>query len=262
MFKNLFLKTLYEKRWMMVGWSVGVIVLVMMTVTLFPTFKESLSGLENVPDSLKSLIGDAASYSTIKGYVNLQVFQQLPFMTIILSVILFSGLLAGEEADGVLQTQLVQPISRTSLFVQKFLAGSVIVAVVTSALFVSTWASVLLVHEAIPLDSLLAATFACWVIAMIFGVMTYALGAVISRRGLSGAIVGAFAFATYLITGLSGGVDKLKTIEKVSPFHYYNSPSILDNGINWPHIGLLFFVMLLILLGALIRFEKRDVYQR
>ena len=89
MFKNLFLKTLYEKRWMMVGWSVGVVALVMMTVTLFPTFKESLSGLENVPDSLKSIIGDAAAYSTIKGYVNLQVFQQLPFMTIILSVILF-----------------------------------------------------------------------------------------------------------------------------------------------------------------------------
>lgn len=262
MFNNLFNKTIYEKRWMMLGWSLGVIALVMMTVTLFPTFKDSLSGLENVPDSLKSLIGDAASYSTIKGYVNLQVFQQLPFMTIILSVILFSGILAGEEGDGTLQTQLVQPISRTSLFLQKYFAASVIVGVVTMALFFSTWLSVVLVHETIPLDSLFAATFACWVIAQVFGTLTYVLGAIFSRRGLSGALVGAFAFATYLITGLSAGVEKLRTVEKFSPFHYYNSPSILEHGIHWSHIGLLAVVMAGALVLAMFLFEKRDIYQR
>lgn len=262
MFKNVFLKTLYEKRWMMLGWSIGVVALVMMTVTLFPTFKESFSQLQNVPDSLKSLIGDAAAYSTIKGYVNLQVFQQMPFMTIILSVILFSGILAGEEGDGVLQTQLVQPISRTSLFIQKLLASAVVVGVVTLALFASTWLSVVLVHESIPLDALLAATFACWIIALVFGVLTYALGAIFSRRGVSGAIVGAFAFATYLITGLSSGVEKLRGVEKFSPFHYYNTPSILDHGIRWSHIGLLSLVMVGLLVLALVLFEKRDIYQR
>ena len=262
MLSSILFKTVYEKRWMMLGWSLGAIALVVMTVTLFPTFKESFGSLKDVPESLKSLIGDAAAYSTIKGYVNLQVFQQMPFMTIILSVILFSGLIAGEEGEGILQTQLVQPISRSSLFIQKLIAGSIIVCVVTLAILVGTIFSITLIHEPIAFDSMLAATFACWIIAMVFGVLAYTLGTITGKRGLSGGIVGAFAFTSYLITGLSGGVDKLKLIEKASPFHYYNSPSILENGIKWPHIGILMAVMAVLLIISIIIFEKRDIYQR
>src|SRR4051812_14823400 len=123
MFRNIFLKTVYEKRWTMVWWSLTGFLLVVFTTVLFPTFKDALGQtLNDVPDSLKSLLGNASAYSHISSYLQLQVFDQMVFLPIILGVILGTGILAGEENEGTLQTLLTLPVRRSQVFVQKLLA--------------------------------------------------------------------------------------------------------------------------------------------
>ena len=58
MFKNIFNKTLYTKRWMMIVWSLALMAFVVLTMLIFPTFKEVGQSFNDVPDSLKSLLGD------------------------------------------------------------------------------------------------------------------------------------------------------------------------------------------------------------
>lgn len=263
MLNSVFTKTLYEKRWMMLGWSLGIFALVVFTVALFPTFKEALGeSLKDVPDSLRSLLGDANAYSTIKGYLNLQVFQQMPFMTIILSAILFSGLLAGDENEGTLQSLLAQPINRLRVFWEKLAAGAVILLVANIGILLGSLVGTALAKESITVGELLPATFAAWVIAMVIGVFTYFLGAITGKRGFSGGIAGALAFTTYLITNLAAGVESLRTVEKLSPFHYYNQPSIIENGINWAHIGVLVSSIIIMVAVSAVIFKRRDIYQR
>src|SRR3990167_759374 len=130
MIKNTITKTLYIKRWMLLSWCLGIVALVVFTMVFYPTMSKTLGqSLKDVPDSLKSFVGDSATYSTIAGYADLQVFAQLVTMTLIFGVILFTGLIAGEESDGTLQTLLVQPVTRTRVYFEKLLSAMVLLAV-------------------------------------------------------------------------------------------------------------------------------------
>src|SRR5690242_9657286 len=132
MLKNIFLKTLFEKRWMMLWWALSSVGLTIFIILFFPSLRDSFGeALKNIPDSMRSLVGNASDYQTLAGYVNIQVFQQMIFLPIILGIILATGLLAGDENDGTLQTLLTYPVSRTKVYLHKLAAATAIVGVVT-----------------------------------------------------------------------------------------------------------------------------------
>lgn len=154
MLQNTFTKTLYAKRWMTLTWSLGIVALVVFTILFYPTLSKSFGeSLKDVPESLKGFLGDSNAYSTITGYTDLQVFSQLVFMTLILGVILFTGVLAGEENEGLLQTTLAQPIRRTRVYIEKLLAAMVVVGVACLALSAGVLIGVLIIGEHLGIEA-------------------------------------------------------------------------------------------------------------
>ena len=120
----------------------------LMVVLLFPTFRDSFGqALQNVPDSIKPILGEASDYQRINGFLEIQVFMQMIFLTFIYGIILFSSLIAGEENDGTLQSLLAQPISRSKAYFQKLAAGSVMLGIVSFTLFATTWIGVVAIGE-------------------------------------------------------------------------------------------------------------------
>src|SRR5438105_4866016 len=151
MLKNIFTKTLFEKRWTIIIWSLAITLLTIMTMSVYPTLKETFGEtVKDVPEAAKSFLGDAAAYQTIEGFVDLQVFAQMIFFIIILGVIVGTGLLAGDENDGTLQTLLSHPVSRNKVYAQKLLACMTIVGLVSFALFLATVVGALIVGESMP----------------------------------------------------------------------------------------------------------------
>jgi ABC-2 type transport system permease protein len=262
MFRNIFLKTLYTKRWMTLAWSLGLAAFVILTMLIFPTFKEVGQSFKDVPDSLKSFLGDAEAYSTIAGFADVQVVTQYVFMTLILGIVLFTGLLAGEEGNGTLQTLLVQPVRRVRVYVEKLLAGMAVLLMVCAAITFSIVLGGALVGESVSLGRILEATLAMWLITMVFSSWSYALGAAFGRRGLVGGLAGVLAFASFMITSLAEGVKSLRTADNFSPFHYYNKPGILAHGVDWGDLAVLAILIALPLIAAAYVFVKRDVNQR
>ena len=191
MFKNTFLKTLYTKRGMIIAWTIGIAVLVVFTMVFYPTLSKSFGeSLKDVPESLKSFLGDSAAYSTVSGYVDLQIFSQMVFMTIILGVILFSGLLAGDEGEGTLQTLLGQPVNRLRVYFEKLAAAILLLGLASlGGIFGGVIIGVLIIGEPINIGRLLAGTLAVWLVTLIFSILAYALGAITGKRGFSGGLV-------------------------------------------------------------------------
>lgn len=260
MLRSVFSKTLFEKRWSLFGWSVAIGALTALTVSIFPTFKKTFgTSLQEVPESMKAFFGDSSTYQTLGGFVDVQVIAQLVFLTIIMGTIIGSGLIAGDEGSGTLQSLLSQPIKRQKVFVQKYLAMFVLLFVATSMIFISTYITSLFINEYINLWRLLQAALGVWLITLVFGVLAFALGAITGKRGLSGSVTGLLAFVTYLITSLAVGVSALKTIDKASPFHYFNTPSILANGIDWGNVSVLVGIIAVLTLTGFVRFMKRDI---
>jgi ABC-2 type transport system permease protein len=260
MLKNVFLKSLYEKRWSTIGWIIAIVAMTALSTLLFPTFKESFGeSFQEIPESMKAFFGDASTYQTLGGFVDVQVIAQMVFLTIIMAVIVGSGFIAGDEGEGTLQSLLAQPIKRSSVYVQKFLALFIITALVSSMIFVAVFISGLIINESMDWWRLAQATFGVWLITLVFGVAAFALGAITGKRALSGSVVGMLAFVTYIITSLAVGVDVLKTIDKISPFHYFNTPSIIANGLDWGNVIVLVSIIVVLSVFGFIRFTKRDI---
>ncbi len=265
MLKSIFLKTIYEKRWATIGWVVAILATTVLVVVLFPTMRDSFGeSLKNVPESLKSFIGDASDYQNIVGYSDIQVITQMIFMTVILGVILGSGSLAGDEGEGTLQTLLYQPTKRSRVYIEKLAAISLVMLLATIAVTGGIYLGALFIGEAgnLNFERIAQATLATWLITMVFGMLAFMIGAITGKRGLAGMIAGAVAFITYIVSSLAPTADVLKRLDYASPFHYFNHPSILKNGLELSDTLVLIAINIAMIILGYIIFVKRDIYQR
>jgi len=263
MLSSVFLKTIFEKRWSIFWWFVSMFAMTLFVVLLFPTFKDTFGQtLSNVPDSLKQVLGTAHDYQRIEGYLHIQVFMQMIFLIVIYGIITFTGLLAGDEGNGTLQTLLSQPVSRGKIYAQKLFAGMTLLWVVNSAMFVAIWVGCLLIGESLNYWRVFEATNFVWLVTLIFSLIGYMVGAITGKRGLAGILAGVYAFLAYLISSLTNTVEWLKYPNYLSPIKYFSDFRILDEGLHVGNALLLIGVgVVMVVIGWLV-FVRRDIYSR
>jgi ABC-2 type transport system permease protein len=265
MFNNIISKTIHEKRWTLLFWSIGVTAMALLMMGFYHSFSQGGLGqvYENLPKTFQGLVGNLESLKTVPGYVSQEIFSlRIPMLTLIMGIIVFTGLLAGDENEGTLQTLLAQPVSRTRVFTEKYLAGTIISFIICASAIIGVWVGLIFIHEQMSFARLLEAVIGVWLLTQVFGTVGYALGAITGKRALSGSIAGLAAFGTYLITSFQPNVRGLTQIEKFSPFHYYNKPSITEYGLKFNNGLIMLTVIIIFLLISLIIFNKRDIYQR
>ncbi len=265
MFKNIFLKTLYEKRWMVLFWTLGVVAMAMLMMAFYHSF--SAGGfdevLKNLPKSFQGLVGNVADLKTVAGYVSQEVFAlRIPLLTLIMGVVLFTALLAGDENQGTLQTLLTQPVSRLRVFVEKYLAGVLVSFIICLGAFIGVALGLIMIHERMGFGHLFEAVVGVWLLTLVFGTLGFALGAITGKRGLTGSLTSLATFGTYLITSFAPNVAGLSKIEKFSPFHYYNNPGIAQHGLQLHNVLVMLVLILIPLIVSAVIFQRRDIYQR
>lgn len=261
MFKNIFTKTIYEKRGFIIGWSLGLIFMAGITVAFFPTIKNQIGTLfANVPKSLESITGSTEDYKNIIGYVGTGVFDlRMPMLTIVMAIILALGLSVGEESSGRLYQLLAQPISRARIVLEKWFAMLAIFAFVHLALLIGIMAVIALIHESMPLHQLLAGTVMCFLLTAAIGSLTLLLSFGFGRKGMTTLGITAYSFGSYLLTSFAAQVDWLKYVEPVSIFHYYKASEVIKHGYNLSHLIAVIAITLVSILIATLLFNRRDI---
>ena len=266
MLRTILTKTLYEKRLYMLFWALGIATICLITLSFYPSFSQDGGigdALKNLPKSVQTLVGDISTIKTVPGYIGQQLFSlRMPLLSIIFALILFTGLLVGDEADGTLQTLLVQPVNRTRVLLEKLLAGMAAVAIIGIGMFVGIRLALLLIHADFSNLRLLQSIAGCWLITLVFGVFTLMIGAITGKKGITSGLAAGVTFLCYFITSLAPSVSQLRGIEKLSPFHYYNNPIIAQHGLKGSHVMVLTSAIVVMLIIAIAAFNKRDVYQR
>lgn len=255
--------TLWQRRWSMLWWSLGVVSLAVLTLAFYPaihnqaaTLNKSFAGLSN---STLALFGGTDFFSPV-GYLNSQlVYVMFPLLLIILGVGLGSSLIAREEVDGTIESLLSRPISRSKLLLSKALAGGLIIAVVTGVGSVVVITMAKAVHLGIPLGNIAIACVACFMLVLTFSVVAFLLAA--TGRGRVGAlgIATVYALGGYIVGSLAGTVHWLKNISLIFPYHYYHSADILGGSFNWSSIWIFTLFIVGCLLIAWLSFRQRDL---
>lgn len=81
--KSVFAKQLYDRRWFIIGWFIGLAFLAWFIGVFYGSFGQSQAlneQLKSLPPELQALVGTTDSYSTVPGYYGTQIFSQTMLM--------------------------------------------------------------------------------------------------------------------------------------------------------------------------------------
>jgi ABC-2 type transport system permease protein len=264
MLKTVFLKTLFEKRYTILIWTLAVLVLNIAIIQLFPALRDVFSStIENMPPELAGWFGDGEIWTSIRGYVGLEIMGQMGIIVIIFGIIFPISTFASEEDSGLLATQLSRPLSRLRYLIEKYAALLAAIFILMVGFTLGTFLGTIIVGDAIPLTELIVPMTAVTLIVVVFTSLTFAISAA-TRLGktLSGVLVGFYAFASYFLTSLGATSDTVKAISKLTPHYYYNTPPVIDNGLELKNVIILLAIALVPLIISIIIFLKRDIKTR
>lgn len=263
MLRNIFLKSLWDKRYSLVWWGSGVILFVLMVMLFYPSVNTTdydliLQSID--PNLLKIFVGNITSFNSPEGYLNSQLFFMImPFIFLAFSVLLGSEILAREEKKGTLELLLSAPISRWRVVLEKFAALTVANIILGMVLFLSLLASAWWVDMNIDTIRLWDVSIALILFGLFFGGLSLALTCIQGNRELSMGIAGGLGVVSYFLNALAPVVSELEPYQELSVFYYYIGNDPLLNGLDWWHGAVLLISTLLLVAGGVLVFQKRDL---
>ena len=156
-------------RWF-VGWSIGIVAFVALTLGFYPAFETESAQMnelfDNLPESVKSLVGIGGGVDPFSpvGYLSSQVYATLLPLLLVLAGITVSASIAGDEEHGLLETTFSLPITRRRVLGERLLAA----ATLSLGLSVVAWAVTVATAGAVGLEvGLLAMAWASVTLAVL-----------------------------------------------------------------------------------------------
>lgn len=264
MMKSVFLRTLHDRRFFMLGWAIGFMALAALMTSFFPAMRQTgtMDALvESMPPAFKGLVGDLALLNTFSTYLASQLFDiRVPLIAGIMAIILGLGLSVSDEEKGELRTMLSLPISRTKLFIERWLAMVVIVGVTVVGLLAGVYIVMPFIDGA-SLDPVvvLRLAFMTWLIMVTFGTIPFALGYMTGRRGLANFVAIIAIIGSFLLSTFGPAVDWLEKYEKLSLLHYFPAVDIAKGTLSVADITLYTGITAALFVASLLVFRRRDI---
>jgi len=261
--RNVYLKTLRDSRKSILFYSIGVVALGLYVTLFYPTIRDATGFtdfLEDLPEVFQSIVGDAETYTTAEGFLNVEVFSFMgPMIVSIFAIIAGMSAIAGEEESHTLDQLLANPISRASILLQKaagLLTGLLALSV---ALGIGLIAGSRIAGFDLAITGTIQAIASLYVLGATLGLLALSVGAATGRKGLAGGVAAGVGVVGFLLDTFLSVVEILEPARFVSVFYYFNSNDVILNGINAAHLATLIAITAVAVAVAVWRFEQRDV---
>ncbi len=260
--RSVFAKTIHDRRHGLLWWSIGIGLLTVATLSVWPSVRDEYQKLvANYPEALLAFFGiEKGGLGTAAGYLQAELFSLLvPLMFAGYMIASCSAATAGEQEAGTLELLLAQPVSRGRVLREKYLGLCTSLAVIAATFAVVLVASTRAFDLSVSIADQLAATTSAYLLALLFGAVALLAGSVTGHRALAAGVASATAVAAYLLSSLAALVKVLKPFRPLSPFWWYSGNDPLRNGLQPLHVGLLAATTLVFLVVATIAFDRRDL---
>lgn len=245
--------------------AAALVVLVALTVSLFPSIQESGEAtqeyIENLPPEVRqAFVGGVTDITTVEGYLASQLYQNTWLLLLALYYAYAGGsLVAGDVESGVVQVVLVHPVTRTRLVVGKFLSLATSVVLVNALTYLAVYAGVLWVGSEIDPTRLLAihAYAVPYLLAATGLGLLWSVQADTARRAQVLAI--GTVFGMFMTDVLTLETD-YEWVGDVSITRYFDVAEILvEETIAWGDLAVLVVATVALVVVSAELFERRDV---
>ncbi|MGE3960969.1 MAG: ABC transporter permease subunit [Dehalococcoidia bacterium] len=252
-------RQLIDLRWHIFWYGIGIAIYAAIMVLLFPTFEGFLADVE-YPEEFLQFFGSVGDLSDPRYFLQTEYFSFVPVILLIYAVMAGTGLFAGDEGRGTLETTLAQPISRGDLYrsrVAALLAGLLLIC----ALNVLGWvASVPFVDlENLGLATLTWASFAVVPLVAAFAGLSVLVAAIAPSRGTAGGLMAVVAITSYLLASFANTIEAIEWTKWITPYFYADTAQVLSDGLIWWHQALLVAVALVAFGLGGVAFNGREI---
>lgn len=259
---NLLFKTFRDKRFFILGWSVGLAFLGFAMISFFPSFDGGQIDelLKSLPPALEGLVGNLADWRELPGYIGSQIFDiRLPIFISILSILLAISLTVSEEDKGQLRTLIALPISRRKIIAGKWLAIVLLCLVASIAPIIGVEVGLLGIHHTIDQMVLVRLGLFTWLLVTSLATLIFGIGLATGSRALTTGLGIILTIGSFLLSTFANAVSWLKDYEWLSLFHYFPATDIAKGTIVWGNAFFYVALLLIALFVAFLFFPRRDV---
>ncbi|MGH2691289.1 MAG: ABC transporter permease [Actinomycetota bacterium] len=264
MIRNLFLKTLRDRRRGVIGWSIGLVALTVFSLALYPSVRDSAEDLaeltENLPEEILALVGGEIDFVSGAGFLHSRFFAFIgPLLLMVFTIGFGARTIAGEEQEGTLELVLATRLHRRRIVAEKLAA----LLTAVSILGLILWGALAWGGEAwdvgVPATRIAGAVLSSVLLALTFGTLALLVGCATGRRAIASTVATVAAVGTYLISAYSSLVDALRPWRYASPWFYYDSADVLRGGLEPGNVLVLAALVLVLSTAAIVSFDRRDV---
>ncbi len=260
--RELLARALAGLRRSALGWGVGIVVFAGTTVGFWPSLEGSpaLSSLGDMSEGLLEAFG-AQNIATPAGYLDGQMFAlMLPLLLSGMAIAMVTSLTSGDEDGGRLELLHALPISRRLIWVCRFSAVLLMLALsatATSALMAASLRPFSL--EEVGVGQITVATFACAGLAAFHAAVAFAVGASGASRGVAVGVGVVVLMAGYLASFVLPIAPSLAGARKLSPWYWALGSQPVTDGVQVPWLLLLVTVTAGLVLAGAVALDRRDI---
>lgn len=249
-------------RGQILGWGIGLALLGGFLLTFYDTLadqQDSLAAMfEAYPPEVFAFFGDMSNLFTPGGYLHTEFYSYMPIILGFFSILAGASLLAGDEESGVLDLLMAHPVSRTSTFLGRLLAY----VAATFAIFAITWLGFVIAEPATQLNlspvELALPLLSMFSVLLLFGSLAILLSMVLPSVRLAATVSVMLLIGSFFLSSLATISEDLEQAAHLSPLNYYQGGEAVT-GLNWEWFAVLIGISVVILLGALLVFNRKDI---
>ena len=260
MHEPLLTKTLTDLRVQILGWGIGMGLLLLLTVLLYPSIGSTYGDLMNqLPEHFLAFFGAEPSLDTLEGYLNLEFFTYAPMVLAVFAILAGTGSIISEENQGTLDILLAQPVSRLRLVASKMAGLALGNGMVVAILIAMFWVTIPFLNLEVKAGRIMGAFALLWPFLTAIAFLSVLLSLMLSSRLFAGTVVGVLLVASYILGSLANLVSELEPLRPIYLTTYYQGSNALASEVSLAYTVGLIGILLAALSLSVWLFLRRDI---
>lgn len=256
-------KSITDKVRSIGAWTLGVIAIVSVQLSVYPTIRDSATEMGNIADAFPEAfqkIFRMQDYTSEVGYLNTELFSAvLPLIFLGVGMTWGARLTTEEEDDGTADLLFTLPISRVQYTATRFVAALVVLAIVSSALLISLLIGSRILDFSVAMSTFMTGAWVLFILGLLFGSGAAFLGALTGRRAFALGTTVTLAIGFFVLYSLAPLVSAIDATMPFNPLQWTIGTQPLLEGFDWGYSLITLGLTAAFTTATFVLFGRRDI---
>lgn len=261
--KPLFVKSLRDHVRGIIGWIGGIVLIVVVQLSVYPTIRDSAAGwselTKSFPEALQEIFR-MSDYGSERGYLTTELLSFIvPFIFIGLGCTWGARLTTEDEESGSADIALALPISRSTYVATRMSAVGFVLLLAGASFFGTLTIGARMLQMSIPIRDFAISGAVLTLLAFVFSALATMIGALTGRRTIALGISMATAIAMFILYSLAPLVDFFQPLLKFNPIQWTLGSQPLTDGVDAAYIAWTLTVSIALAILTFVFYQRRDI---